>query len=192
MLHSRLCRLWLPLIVATGLGAQNGKPPALAWPIPAGWGHETIPFPLDFAPELKHQGVEELRFMPGFFDPASPNRWSYAFAWQLEDSVPVDADALAQAFTTYFKGLCGSVASGKPFKLDPARYACHLRAIAPARYEGEADLYDCFRTGGPITLRLKLRRSTDGHRLLVLASPHAFTEAPWPALEACADAFPAF
>src|SRR5262245_33462421 len=32
------------------------------WPIPEGWQHETIPFPLEFAPDLPYQGVEELRF----------------------------------------------------------------------------------------------------------------------------------
>jgi hypothetical protein len=41
------------------------------WPVPEGWKRETIPFPLDFAPGLSFRGVEELRFAPGFFDPAA-------------------------------------------------------------------------------------------------------------------------
>jgi hypothetical protein len=37
-------------------------------PVPDGWRTETIPFPLDFAPELKYEGVEELRFSPWMFE----------------------------------------------------------------------------------------------------------------------------
>jgi hypothetical protein len=29
---------------------------ALSWAVPQGWRTETIPFPLEFAPELKHRG----------------------------------------------------------------------------------------------------------------------------------------
>jgi hypothetical protein len=45
--------------------------PRFAWPAPPGWKSETIPFPLDFAPDIPHRGVEEVRFEPRFFDPAA-------------------------------------------------------------------------------------------------------------------------
>ena len=44
----------------------------------------TIPFPLDFAPNLPYRGTEELRFAPGFFDPSAAGSWSYAFVWFVD------------------------------------------------------------------------------------------------------------
>ena len=61
---------------------------AFDWPIPDGWRGETIPFPLGFAPELAYQGVEELRFPPGFLDPGASHFWSYAFVWIVAPPLP--------------------------------------------------------------------------------------------------------
>src|SRR5262245_24178101 len=67
----------LTALVAAACGAEVPDPPSppavrsttgFDWPVPAGWKHETIPFPLGFAPGLPFHGVEELRFAPGFFD----------------------------------------------------------------------------------------------------------------------------
>src|SRR3954468_9210935 len=53
------------------------RAPAFEWPKPeGGWKTETIPFPLDFAPTIPLQGVEELRFAPGMFKPEAPGYWS--------------------------------------------------------------------------------------------------------------------
>lgn len=84
-------------------------PPATPWQVPAGWKHERIPFPLDFAPSLSHKGVEELRFAPGFFDPKAPGYWSYAFVWRLEESAVLDAKTVEAELTTYFGGLIDAV-----------------------------------------------------------------------------------
>lgn len=84
-------------------------PPPAAWPIPAGWKHETIPFPLGFAPGIGHRGVEELRFAPGMFDPSSGGYWSYAFVWRTEDSATLAAPILQAELTIYFRGLLAAV-----------------------------------------------------------------------------------
>src|SRR5690349_9032408 len=68
--------------------------PASSWDVPAGWRSELIPFPLAFAPDLAHHGVEEARFPPGVFDVFSTNYWAYAFAWRIDDPGPPDATAL--------------------------------------------------------------------------------------------------
>ena len=79
------------------------------WPTPAGWKHETIPFPLGFAPGIGHRGVEELRFAPGMFDPTSGGYWSYAFVWRTEDSATLAAPILQAELTIYFRGLLAAV-----------------------------------------------------------------------------------
>lgn len=90
----------------------------IAWPIPEGWKSETIPFPLEFAPSLAHRGVEELRFPPGFLKADSPNRWSYAFEWDITDEADLDAATLAAELTAYFRGLLVAV-DGDKKRFDP-------------------------------------------------------------------------
>src|SRR5262245_14582472 len=79
------------------------------WPVPEGWRSELIPFPLEFAPSLPHHGLEEIRFAPGFFDPAAPGYWSYTFVWRLDTSPPFDDAVVAAELTTYFRGLIAAV-----------------------------------------------------------------------------------
>src|SRR5689334_7537815 len=87
--------------------ASEEAPPPVArhWELGAQWRSEVIPFPLDFAPTVSHRGYEELRFPPGFFDPAATDYWSYAFLWRTEDAANLDAAALGNELTVYFRGL---------------------------------------------------------------------------------------
>src|SRR5258706_6245682 len=92
------------------LAACSSAPAApTKWPVPPRWRTEVIPFPLDFAPSLAHKGVEEIRFPPGFFDPASPDRWSYAFVWRLDDAADLAPAVLGAELKTYFEGLTKAV-----------------------------------------------------------------------------------
>lgn len=119
------------------------KATSQAWTVPPGWRTEVIPFPLDFAPALAHRGVEELRFPPGFMDPASPARWSYVFAWRLDDAAALTPDALAGELTVYFDGLVHAVdAKAK----EPTKVA-----VAPD-FAVTAHLEDAFKTHEPIDL----------------------------------------
>jgi hypothetical protein len=101
------------ILIAACSSKQPPPAPAAPWPVPAGWKSETIPFPLDFAPKLAHKGIEELRFAPGFFDPAAPGYWSYAFVWRTENPADLDAAALGAELTAYFRGLIDAVDAKK-------------------------------------------------------------------------------
>ena len=79
------------------------------WRVPDRWRSELIPFPLEFAPDLPHRGVEEIRFSPGFFDPAAPGYWSYAFVWRLDAPATFADGVVASELTTYFRGLIAAV-----------------------------------------------------------------------------------
>ncbi len=118
--------------------------------MPEGWRSEVIPFPLDFAPELRHAGTEELRFAPGFFDPAAPGYWTYAFVWRLADRPAWDAATVATELTAYFRGLTNAV--------DEKREIADRDAIV-AQAENRGDrlalavhTYDAFKTKQPIDL----------------------------------------
>lgn len=120
------------------------------WPVPAGFRGETIPFPLDFAPGLAHKGVEELRFAPGFFDPGAPGYWSYAFVWRTDDAAALDAAALGEQLTVYFRGLIAAVDEAHRIA---DRDAIAVRATpSGARLSLAAHVFDAFRTKQPLDL----------------------------------------
>ena len=125
--------------------APNGE-----WDVPTGWRSEVIKFPLDFAPTLDHMGHEELRFPPGFFDPASGEYWSYAFIWRTRDSAQLDAKALGDELTVYFRGLVEAVD-------DKKRITARDQIVATAEDAGErfrvrAYVFDAFKTAQPVEL----------------------------------------
>ncbi len=138
---------------AASAPAPAASAPAAPWPTPPGWRTEVIPFPLDFAPTIAHRGEEELRFPPGFFDPASGDYWSYAFVWRTEDPAQLDAAALGAELTAYFRGLVAAV--DKPQRIGiAARDQILARATpdGPERFRLDAHVFDAFKTAAPIDL----------------------------------------
>ena len=191
--------LTLSMLICVGASAAGaGEKPSFVWPVPEGWKTETIPFPLDFAPDLHHTGVEELRFSPGFANPEAPDNWTYAFAWILEDDATFTEATLAKELTAYFKGLSMAVGS-KKFDFDPKHFAAHFEARPAApdskvrEYTGSVETYDCFRTGKPITLHLLVRTlpCQDGMRRAVLVATSRLTDEDtiWPGLRRLLDDF---
>jgi hypothetical protein len=157
--------------------------------VPAGWRKETIPFPLEFAPDLKHKGVEELRFGPGFSHPAEADFWSYDFVWRLDDDSAVDEKSLAGELTAYFRGLNMTVA-GKKYGFDPKRFTASVSAVpspeGSAEFRARVESYDAFATGKPIVLNVEATRETcpDGKRRFVAfaISPQAEDAPVWTSL----------
>ena len=100
--------LALLLLLPVAAPGDDGELP-FAMPIPDGWRTETIPFPLEFAPDLPYTGLEELRFAPGMFEAGSPDFWSYAFVWWVDAGQPTDLGSLAAHLESYFRGLARAV-----------------------------------------------------------------------------------
>ena len=143
----------------------SSAPPApravpATWPVPSGWKHELIPFPLDFAPSLAHRGVEELRFPPGFLDEASPNRWSYAFVWRLEDPAALEAPQLTAELVAYFRGLLVSV-DGDKQRLDPSQITAATESNADG-FALTAHIIDTFTSAAAVDLVGTARRTACG------------------------------
>lgn len=64
-------------------------------------------FPINFARDIDYQGVEDARFPRGWEEQDSPNFWSYAYAWNLENSGDVTEADLEESLQKYFVGLMG-------------------------------------------------------------------------------------
>ncbi len=191
----------MPMKLALALTLTLAVSGSFQWPRPQGWREETIPFPLEFAPDLPYQGVEELRFSPGMFKPDQGGYWSYAFVWWLDGRPALDAAELSSSLKRYFTGLCTAVAKDKGHPIDPARFAASVHALAAARkqdhavaaFAGTVDAYDAFVTGKPIVLNVEVwvwDCDRSGKRAaLVLASPKSASAPVWSALRQRRDAF---
>jgi len=170
-------RTWLvPLLLVACKkdSREDQRPPAapgFTWGVPEGWRTETIPFPLEFAPDIPHRGVEELRFAPGFFQSSAPGWWTYAFAWVVSDAGALDMSTLAAELTTYFRGLTATVAHSK--KDLPALDLARIRARIGADGHGSVLTYDAFGDGREIQLDVTVAVQPCGAGKAVL-----FTAAP--------------
>jgi hypothetical protein len=167
-------------LIATLLAAVTPAPtPRFDWAVPQGWRTETIPFPLEFAPELKHRGLEELRFSPGMFKPGAPDFWSYAFVWWLEDEQAPQPRLLESELAVYFRGLSEAVGKAR-YSFDPSRYKARLSDDG----SGQIETYDAFKTGKPITLNVRLqpRRCGKNTALVVALSPAELKAPIWTTL----------
>lgn len=191
--------LLLVLLLAPGLSAQELQVPVtpadpageIRWPVPAGWGQETIPFPLSFAPQLTYRGVEELRFAPGWSKPSEPGYWSYVMVWWLDEKPALDAATLEVALTTYFLGLSEAV-GGDKYRFEASQFRAKLVADGAAGWSGQIFSMDAFATGLPITLNVVIEGrecvKAKRHAVTLLLSPRAKTEPIWRDLESAAQA----
>jgi hypothetical protein len=167
------------------------------WPIPRGWRSERIPFPIDFAPALPCVGIEEVRFAPGFFDPAADDFWSYVIVWWLAEG-PSDG-ALPLDLATYYRGLSTAVADPEAldqttFEVRLDRPRAHVRRGHPANaIEGWIDSFEPFRTRLPLRLRLSVDRWTceqsDRQPVVIQASPRPGADPVWRRLRRVGRAF---
>jgi hypothetical protein len=131
------------------------------WPIPTGWKHELIPFPLEFAPDIHHRGAEELRFPPGFLDVGAPGRWSYAFVWRCDDAAELDAASLAAELTAYFRGLLVAV-DGDKHRFDADAITVAAAPGPDSSFAISAHIIDAFRDASAIELGGTARRTACG------------------------------
>lgn len=74
---------------------------------PDNWQKEIIPFPISFAPDIDFTGFEDLRFAPGWSDPASEEFWVYTFVWYIEKDSALTESRLTEYFSNYYDGLMG-------------------------------------------------------------------------------------
>lgn len=69
------------------------------------WNKEIIKFPIDWAPNLKLLGFEELRFAPNWNKPKHNNFWSLIMAWSIDAKAILPNKLIIKNFKGYFDGL---------------------------------------------------------------------------------------
>jgi hypothetical protein len=160
-LRSSFILLLLCAVAAVPGTAQESVEVPFYLPTPEGWRTETIPFPLEFAPELDYEGLEELRFAPGMFKEGSADFWSYAFVWWVPEETGFETERLQTDLERYFRGLTTAVAEAREFDPGEPDHNVKLKPIKSSapdhpHWEGTAATYDVFVTRKPIQLNVRI------------------------------------
>lgn len=66
-----------------------------------------MPNPIDFAPEIPYNGVEDVRFTPGWDNEKSEQYWSYSYLWWLQGKQKINAALLQKYLEACYQGLVG-------------------------------------------------------------------------------------
>lgn len=152
------------LLSMTSVGTSQGQEAAelpFFLPTPEGWRTETLPFPLDFAPELDYEGLEELRFAPGMFQEKEADFWSYAFVWWVPKETEITAKRLERDLEAYFRGLTRAVAQAREFDPGTPEFEARLEPRVGdraelAQWSGSVRTYDAFTTRSAIGLGVQI------------------------------------
>ncbi len=186
----------MSLVVLTLCGEPAPKSELLP-PTPPDWRFEHINFPLPFAPDLKYEGFEELRFAPGMFNAKSETYFTYLFALKITSRVSIDAAMLKSFLETYFRGLCKTVAEGTEFEIDVKKIIAvvgedHFEAPNARHFHATLDSFDPFVTGKPLKLHLELITLEVGptdHRVCAAVSPKSTKTPVWKLLRSLLGEF---
>ena len=180
------------VMAGTILTADEPSPVKLA--APAGWGGETIQLPPGFAPDMKLNGSEHIRFAPGMMKPESESFFSYAFVFELEPKPELTEEVIKEEFLKYYRGLCKAVLNGTIPDLDPSTFMLQLdrakddasaaeekAANGLAEYTGTLDWIEPFATKKPQKLNLEIRTWSreDRNYIFVCVSPLARDKEIW-------------
>lgn len=187
--------LLLAVLALSASGEEAEVPFSL--PMPEGWRGETITFPLEFAPELAYEGLEELRFSPGMFDPEAEDFWSYGFIWWVPLTTTLDAETLGKDLEAYFRGLSKAVSASRGHDPGELELRADLKAQpsedGSERFGGTVLGYDAFATQAPVTLNVQIvtRRCEAEEHLVVFfeLSPQPESHAVWQTLKGIREGF---
>ena len=162
-------------ILGCMLFANEGKDP-FEFSAPKDWRPERIPFPLSFAPEIKYNGFEEIRFAPGMFNPEKDDYFCYVFFFWIEENISVDEKKIHEILLAYYKGLCKAVAEKRKLQLDLQDIKVSVKKTsekdaAKTKYLTVVDWYDPFVTGKKLSLHMDIEffHSEDNSKSILFA-----------------------
>jgi hypothetical protein len=166
----------------------------------ANWRLECDSFPLDWAPQMRYGGTEDLVFAPKFNDKGDTQYHSYGFVWWLEGTQPLALDRLRSDLVEYYTGLSARRGRNNNFNPDLSKVSVALGSgplggTPPARpglrhVHGDITIYS--REGDLITLHGDIAvepcRSANHTAAIFILSPQT-DESVWKDLRAFQNSF---
>jgi len=173
------------IVVGTILGTAHAEDSgSLYLKAPESWRAEVLEFPLSFAPEIKLEGREELRFAPGMFDAESETYFTYGFIWLLNGQQHFKSSDFEQYLLQYFQGLYLSVSKKENKSSDG--FKVNARLSQENQHVGQVEWRDPFVTEDQLTLNFKTRQwlcpKTNQTMVVFSLSPKPYGHANWIAL----------
>lgn len=159
--------------------------------MPKGWDIERFPIPIEFAPSIPYQGVEDIRFTPGWAKRESEEYWTYAFLWYLNKAQKFEARTIEDNLLAYYTGLIkiNTDKSDTSTLLTP-QVRTSIRKLATVHgdqetFSGNVNMFD-YMSRKPITLNLfihvKSCRGQDKTFVFYQVSPKPYTDPVWKSL----------
>ena len=125
MIRSLFLSLFFLTLSVTGIAQETG----IEFHTPEAWRGESIQLPPGFAPDLKWNGVEHIRFAPGMFQPDSESFFSYVLVFLLKEGDDVSEAAVKEQILTYYQGLAKAVMGSKQMSVDTSTFTLELGAL---------------------------------------------------------------
>lgn len=157
---------------------------------PKDWGIERFPIPINFAPQVPYQGVEDIRFTPGWGKAETNEYWTYAFLWYLDGKQKMSAKIIENNLKEYYTGLVGVMLSdSSEFKTVVVK--TNVKKVKTLKgdlksFKGKIDMID-YIANKPITLNCKVHiKSCEGQNKTFVfyeISPKSFNENVWQSLD---------
>lgn len=114
------------------------------------WKTEIINFPIDWAPNLKLTGFEELLFMPNWSNPKSDEFWSLVIGWKVSAANPLSLKEIEHHFKSYFDGLMKPNHWATNFPEPEVQF----KKNTEEKFVGEMKFFDGFYTGKIISVHI--------------------------------------
>jgi hypothetical protein len=160
-------------------------------PAPDNWRKETFTFPLEFAPALKYQGVENVRFAPQWKEFANERGFSYVFMWDVK-STPMSAPKLERDMNAYFDGLMNRVADSSKLVRRGGPTKATFNEATPASgwtkgYAGVLRTWNAFSAGEALVLEIEIAERACGKarmQVFFMLSKAGPTNAIWDTMRA--------
>ncbi|WP_431134077.1 hypothetical protein [Psychroserpens mesophilus] len=123
------------------------------------WLKEIIKFPIHFAPEIKYEGYEDLRFAKKWREETHEDFWCYTFAWHIKKLEKQSTNMLEETIKSYYDGLMTAVNKKEHFKV-PETTVLFLKTDErneDTDFLGKIYVYDSFITEDMITLNVRVK-----------------------------------
>lgn len=121
------------------------------------WDKELFQIPIHFAPDIKLRGVEDARFPLGWAHRDSLTFWSYAFAWNVDQSQPLLAAEIESNLILYFDGLMNMEKRSQELNIDMSTASIKEMKSSDGKinYVGQIHTFDGFHDKINMTLNVK-------------------------------------
>tara|TARA_R110000787_G_scaffold108621_1_gene217005 strand:+ start:1175 stop:3118 length:1944 start_codon:yes stop_codon:yes gene_type:complete len=150
------------------------------------WGKELFTIPLHFAKDIKIKGFEDARFPKGWNDTASPNFWTYTFAWKVNIENELTQTEIEDYIKKYYDGLLEGVNKEKDLVLP--KTTVEITKTKEGAFIGKATIYDTFITRKSLVLNFYIEQTlcekNSKSILLFRISPKNYDHQVWDNLKA--------